>query len=518
MKRRTFIKRSSTAAVPVMLGKVNVSAINNPFFNLLDNGDDRVLVLIQMSGGNDGLNMLLPKDQYGNLHAVRSNILLPENKILDLTDTVGINPAMSSLREVYDQGKLNIIQSVGYPGANRSHFRSTDIWQSASSSSDLLTTGWLGRYFNLLHPDYPTGYPNEDYPDPFAITIGSSVNETCEGTGGNFSTALVDPTNLTALATPINRTLPDSCFGDKMEFLVNSIIQTNAYNDVIEIANEKGANISSKYEDNSTLANKLKVVARLIAGGLKTKVYVVDIGGWDTHGDQVTASDYREGRHPLLLNELSEAITAFQDDLKQLGIEEKVLGMTYSEFGRQIKSNASQGTDHGTAAPLMVFGTCVNSAILGDNPEISPTTKSGEGVPMQFDFRSVYGSILVDWFGVEEQSVRDLLFMDFQHLPILNNCSVTTALDFLDKQQIGLTAFPNPFTNQTKLDFTLKTGWARISIFDTIGHEIKVLSNQRFKEGTHSIIFNSNRLPTGTYFCHVKTNYGQEVKRLVKVQ
>ncbi len=504
------------ATVPVMLGKVNVSAINNPFFNLFDKGDDRVLVLIQMGGGNDGLNMILPKDQYENLNSVRSNILLPENKILDLTDKTGIHPAMEGLKNVYEEGKLNIIQSVGYPDANRSHFRSTDIWQTASDSADVLSTGWLGRYFNLLHPDYPNGYPNEDYPDPFAITIGSSVNETCEGTGGNFSTALVDPSNLSALATPINRTLPDSCFGDKMEFLVNSIIQTNSYNEVIEKANEKGTNLSSKYNDNSNLANKLKVVAKLIAGGLKTKVYVVDIGGWDTHGDQVSEGDYRNGRHPLLLTELSDAITAFQDDLKQLGIEDKVLGMTYSEFGRQIKSNDSQGTDHGTAAPLMVFGTCVNSAIIGDNPEISPDTQQGEGVPMQFDFRSVYGSILVDWLGVAEQSVRDLLFTDFQHLPILNNCATTTALELLDTQQFGLKAFPNPFVNQTKIEFTVKSGWARISLFDVLGHEIKVLSNRRFKEGTHSLILEGHKLPAGNYYCHIKTDYGQEVKQLIK--
>lgn len=506
------------ATVPVVLGKINVSAINNPFFNLLDNGDDRVLVLIQMNGGNDGLNMILPKDQYENLNAVRSNILLPENKILDLTNKTGIHPAMEGLKHVYDEGKLNIIQSVGYPNANRSHFRSTDIWQTASDSSDILSTGWLGRYFNLLHPDYPNGYPNEDYPDPFAITIGSSVNETCEGTGGNFSTALVDPANLTALATPVNRSLPDTCFGDKMEFLVNSIIQTNAYNDVIESANEKGANLSSKYDIESTLANKLKVVARLIAGGLKTKVYVVNIGGWDTHGDQVSATDYRNGRHPLLLKELSDSITAFQDDLKQLRVEEKVLGLTYSEFGRQINSNDSQGTDHGTAAPIMVFGTCVNAAVLGDNPEISPDTKKGEGVPMQFDFRSIYGSILIDWFGVEEQSVRDLLFTDFQHLPILNNCSTTTALAFLDDKQIGLESFPNPFINQTKIEFTLQAGWARISLFDVLGHEIKILSNQRFNEGTHSLILNGQGLPSGSYYCHIRTDYGQAVKRLVKVR
>ena len=516
MKRRTFIKRSSAATIPVMLGKVNVAAINNPLFELMNN-DDRVLVLIQMGGGNDGLNMLIPTDQYANLAAVRSNILIPENKILAITDTLGLHPEMSGIQQVHDAGKLNVIQSVAYPDQNRSHFRSTDIWHTGSNAKEVWTTGWLGRYFNLMHPDYPNGYPNESFPDPFAITIGSSVNETCEGVGGNFSTALVDPADLSALATPINPALPDSCFGDKMQFLVNSIIQTNAYNGVIETANSKANNLSTKYTD-TKLADKLKVVARLIAGGLKTKVYVVDIGGFDTHGDQVLDSDVTKGEHADLLKELSDGIAAFQDDIEQLGIDQRVIGMTYSEFGRRIRSNDSLGTDHGTAAPMMVFGSCVNPTIIGANPEISPEVDRQEGVAMQFDFRSVYGSILVDWMGLEEQTVRDLLFPEFQHLPILNNCDAATALEFLEEESIELTAFPNPFNQYINIEFTLKSGWAKISLFDVLGNELKVLSNQRFSEGKHTINLATHELAVGSYYCHLQTDYGQQVKRLVKVQ
>ena len=518
MKRRDFIKNSSAATIPVMLGKVNVSALNNPFFKLLNQEDDRVLVLIQMSGGNDGLNMILPKDQYANLAAVRSNILVPESSILDLTDTVGLHPSMTGLKQVYDDAKLNIIQSVAYPDQNRSHFRSTDIWQTGSNAKEVWTTGWLGRYFNLLHSDYPTGYPNEAFPDPFAITIGSSVSETCEGTGGNFSTALVDPGNLSALATPVNRTLPNTCFGEQMEFLVNSISQTNAFNEVIEVANNKGANLSSKYGEENRLANKLKVVARLIAGGLKTKVYVVDIGGFDTHSDQVLGGDSTTGTHAELLAELSDAIAAFQDDLQLLSLEQRVIGLTFSEFGRRIRSNDSLGTDHGTAAPMMVFGACVNPAILGENPVISPEADRQEGVAMQFDFRSVYSSLLVDWFGVEVQTVRDLLYPDFQHLPILNTCSQTTAVDFLETNLVKLTASPNPFSQQTQLEFSVQSGWVKISLFDVMGNELRVLTSQRFSEGTHQLSLDTGDLATGSYICHIQTNYGQQAIRVVKVR
>lgn len=518
MKRRTFIKRSSAVTIPVMLGKVNVAALKNPFFQLMNKEDDRVLVLIQMSGGNDGLNMIIPRDQYDNLSQVRSNILIPENKILPISDTVGLHPEMKGIQTIHETGKLNIIQSVAYPNQNRSHFRSTDIWHSGSNAQEIWTTGWLGRYFNLMHPNYPTGYPNETFSDPFAITIGSSVNETCEGVGGNFSTALVDPANLSALATPINPALPDSCFGDKMQFLVNSIVQTNAYNEVIERANSKATNLSNKYADENKLANKLKVVARLIAGGLKTKVYVVDIGGFDTHAEQVSIGDTTTGEHAVLLKELSDAVAAFQDDIEQLGVDQRVIGLTYSEFGRRIRSNDSFGTDHGTAAPMMVFGSCVNSAVLGTNPEIVPDVDKKEGVPMQFDFRSIYGSILVDWMGLEEQTVRDLLFPEFQHLPILNICNTSTALDFLETSKFELTAYPNPFNQFTNIEFTVNAGWVKISLFDVLGSEVKVLTNQKFNKGTHAIKLVGHDLPTGSYYCHIQTDYGQQVQRLISVK
>ena len=518
MKRRSFIKRSSTVALPLVLGGINVEAINNPFFNAFEGDDDRVLVMIQLGGGNDGLNMIIPKDQYSNLVEVRSNIIIPESQILDLTDTVGLHPVMGDLKTVYDQGKVGIIQSAGYPNQNRSHFRSSDIWHSGSSAEEVWTTGWLGRYFDTVAPNYPTGYPNENFPDPLAITIGSSVSETCEGDGGNFSLALADPDNLTALSTPINTDSPDSCFGDKMDFLVTSIIQTNAYNDVVEAASENGNNLSTKYTDENKLANSLKVVARLISGGLKTKVYVVNLGGFDTHGDQVVEGATTTGEHADLLQELSEAICAFQDDLQLLGLDERVVGMTYSEFGRRIRSNGSVGTDHGTAAPMILFGSCVNSGIMGNNPEISVDVDNQEGVPMQFDFRSVYGSLLVDWFGLETSTVQSLLFEDFQYISLLLDCSDTTPIkEVLVADQISIEVFPNPFSQTVTVQFTVPKGHVKISLFDVLGSQLKVITSQQFNAGTHTLQMDTSQLATGSYYYHIQTDHSRQVKRVVKV-
>ena len=497
MKRRSFIKRSSAVTLPLVLGGVKVEALNNPFFNAFNVEDDRVLVLIQLNGGNDGLNMVIPKDQYSNLAQVRSNIIIPENQILNLTDTVGLHPVMGELKNVFDNGKLNIVQSAGYPNQNRSHFRSTDIWSTGSSAEEIWTKGWLGRYFDLLAPNFPAGYPNAGFPDPLAITIGSSVSETCEGEGGNFSLALSDPDNLTALTTPINNDSPDSCFGDKMDFLVTSIVQTNAYNGVVETANQNGSNLSTKYVADNNLSESLKVVARLISGGLQTKVYVVNLGGFDTHGDQVVASDTTTGEHAVLLKELSDAIAAFQDDLELLGIDERVIGMTYSEFGRRIRSNGSLGTDHGTAAPMILFGSCVNPGIMGTNPEISVDVDTQEGVPMQFDFRSVYGSILMDWFGLELSVVQGLLHQGFEYVPILLDCSDDSG-PHVHLEDTTIDILPHPTGNIFTITGVI--GSYQVRILDENGATHQTLT------GSNVVNIDMNNLPAGLYFLHIERN------------
>ena len=175
MKRRTFLKSASAVSVPIMLGGLQVSAIaRSPFMNAA-NGSDKILILIRLDGGNDGLNTLIPLDQYEKLYNVRQNLIVPENDLLPIDHDLGFHPAMSGMKTMYDEGKMNIIQDVGYPNQNRSHFRSTDIWTSGSAADVFETTGWMGRYFGSLYPGYPEGYPNDDCPDPFAITLGSFV-------------------------------------------------------------------------------------------------------------------------------------------------------------------------------------------------------------------------------------------------------------------------------------------------------------------------------------------------------
>lgn len=517
MKRRSFIKSGSLLAVPGLLGGVPVSALASSSLSGLINGEsDRVLVLIQLNGGNDGLAMVIPRDQQDNLAAVRPNIFIPEDKFINITDTVALHPSMQGAANLYNDAKLNIIQGVAYPNQNRSHFRSSDIWHTGSSADEFLATGWLGRYFSNRYPGYPSGYPTAECPHPFALTIGNSVTETCQGETGNFSLAVVDPENLNQLASPTNNEDLTGCAKSKLDFLVTAIQQTNVYSEVLTEIYEQGTNMSDKYNLEDQLAVRLRTVARMISGGAQTKIYVVSLGGFDTHAFQTEDGDTDTGIHADLLGTLSSAIEAFQDDIEQLGLADRVIGMTYSEFGRRIRSNASFGTDHGTAAPLLVFGKCVNAGIVGQNVQINLDVNQNEGVPMQHDFRSVYGSMLMDWFDVQEDEVNELFNHDFQYIPIANNCNTSTNTNDLQEDVFSLKVYPNPFDRKFNLEFDSKNEWIKISVFNTIGSEVKVLMNKTINYGNHLMSFDLEGLPAGAYFVRVMSRSNQRTIRIIK--
>lgn len=521
MKRRNFIKNASAvASLPIFVNGMKLSALSkSSLFDFVDPASDRVLVLIQMNGGNDGLNMVIPRDQYDGLAAVRNNIMIPEAKVLKLTNKVGVHPAMTGVKSLYDDGKLTVVQAAGYPNQNRSHFRSTDIWTSGSPATQFWNTGWMGRYFEEDDPAYPEGYPNAEHPHPFAITMGSIVSETCQGTAVNYSLTLENPFNLIPLTEGSGGPMTDTPYGRELSFLRTSIAQTNAYAETITAAANGGGN-KATYPENNRLASQLKNIALLIGGGLQTKVYIANIGGFDTHANQVVGGDTTTGSHADLLQMLSEAITAFQNDLKLQGIEERVVGMTFSEFGRRIRSNESSGTDHGTAAPLLVFGSCVKTGVLGENPEISSDVDRDEGVPMQHDFRDVYGSILKDWFGASTSDVKTMLYPEFQYLPLLRDCNATTATEDLafNEKELQINNYPNPFSTITNITFQLpEDAWVRLSVFDALGSELQVLFNKRLNSGEHQVSFNGGHLANGVYFYRLQIGNQVKTKRMMKV-
>lgn len=516
MKRRDFIKISSVISIPVFFNGFGVKVFANKPVPSINEYNDKVLVLIQLDGGNDTLNTVIPLDQYSNLSKVRSNIMIPENKVINISNGIGFHPEMQGLKNVLDDNKLNIIRAVGYPNQNRSHFRSTDIWMSGSAANVQKTTGWFGSYFSLEHEEYPNGYPNSDINYPFAITIGSTASSTCQGKFGNYSLAVSNANQAGELFEGEWDTFPNNCFGNQLSFVRDTIRQSNAYSDIVSEAFNKGNNLSTKYPEDNKLAKSLKDVAKMISGGLGTKVYLVRLGGFDTHSGQVEANDVTKGKHGLLLKTLSDAIEAFQDDLKLLKLEERVIGMTFSEFGRRIQSNASYGTDHGSAVDLFVFGKCINAGFTGKNPEISDNIDKKEAVAMQFDFRSVYGSLLVDWFEADEDEVKSFLFDDFQKLPIVNSCSPSSA-ENLSQIDFNPEITPNPVENKAKLTFIANGEQVKISIINELGAELKIIANRKFSQGIHEIPLYTGKLSSGIYFVRLISNTSQTTKRLVKI-
>lgn len=525
MKRRDFLKNTIPAvSIPVFMGGFTFKTLaQSPFLNALalsGMNNDRVLVLIQLNGGNDGLNTLIPLDQYPNLMNARSNVAIQEGRVLKLSDATGLHPSMTGLQQLYKDQKLNVVQSVGYPNQNFSHFRSTDIWLTASDSNQVLNSGWLGRYLANEYAGYPTGYPNATMPDPLAIQIGSVLSSGLQGPAVSMGMAITSASSFYQLVTGAVDVAPNTPAGHELTYIRQVNQQTQQYVTAIKTAAGKATNLSTLYppsSDKNGLADQLKIVANLIAGGLKTKVYLVNLGGFDTHSGQVDITGTDTGAHADLLKKVSIAVTAFQDDLRLLGIEDKVAGMTFSEFGRRIKSNNSNGTDHGAAAPLFVFGTGVNPAILGTNPTIPGSVSVNDNVPMQFDFRSVYASVLKDWFEVSDAVLKDVLIQDFQILPIFKTKSGISETPSEATFSLGQN-YPNPFNASTRIPFTTNGDHVQLKVFNTLGQEVRTLVDAILDKGSHEIVFEADGLADGLYYYRLQCGNYQEVKNFSLVK
>ncbi len=435
MKRRNFLKYSAAASVPIMVGGFPVTATGRS--SVLDmiaassQANGRILVVIQMNGGNDGLNTVIPLDKYSNLVNARSNVLIPQASILSLNGnpTTGFHPGLAEMRTMFNNGLVNITQAVSYPNPNFSHFRATDIWFTASDANVNLNTGWLGRSLNEDYPGFPGAYPNATMPDPLSIQIGSQSSIMTQGPVTNMSMSVTDPASFYNLVNGIVDPAPATPYGHELTYLRLIKQQTNAYTSVVRTAFNAAANQTSLYPANNELAAQLKIVARLIKGGLKTPVYIVNHpDSFDTHSNQVDTGDKTQGTHAEHLKLLSKAVNAFQDDLRLMGVDNRVATMNFTEFGRRIKSNNSNGTDHGSATPFFVIGKNVNPIIIGTSPDIPLNATVEDNIPMQNDFRSVYYTVLKDWFQLNPAQLNAVLFQPFINLPIFNQAVLPVTL------------------------------------------------------------------------------------------
>ncbi|QQS28186.1 MAG: DUF1501 domain-containing protein [Sphingobacteriales bacterium] len=429
MQRRKFLQTLAPAIVlPSLLQGLTIRAYSaTPFIqelSALQTDTDRVLVLIQLNGGNDGLNTVIPLDQYENLQAARGNVLATEDSVLPLSGTTatGLHPAMEGMRQLYEEGKLSIIQGVGYPNFSFSHFRATDIYATGSSGIENLETGWIGRYLEHEFNGFPAGFPNPEMPDPPAIQLGLGIPLLFQAAATNMAMTISGPNVFNNWVNGGGSGLPSTPAGIELAYLRTIAQQTQSYASQIIAASEAVTSQNPNYPEAGVneLSDQLKLVARLIAGGLKTRIYLVSIGGFDTHSNQIGGGSSNTGTHATLLGKVSDAIKAFTDDLTFLNIEDRVLGMTFTEFGRRVKANASAGTDHGTCYPMFVFGTNLQPGMVGVNPVIPASVGVNFNLPTQHDYRAVYGTLLKDWFCLPQTIANDIMLHNFTALPIVN--------------------------------------------------------------------------------------------------
>lgn len=553
MKRRDFIKHLpigvAAASIPVAFPGFTATAFGrNPLLDALLNAQaetNRVLVLINLSGGNDGLNTCIPfQDPLYDQNRPKVGYISPlEKATLQnylLRPDMALNPQMdtpsnqSKVMKLWKDGKFGIVQNVGYNNGNRSHFRSTDIWNTASDSNLIVSTGWVGRYLENERPNYPADVlPNED---PLAMSIDFTPPLTFQGSKSMMGVAVDDPSKYNPAFLYEDNVPPANNYGDELGYVRNVLIQSDIYGDRFKNLFPSTPTNNVSYPTGNRLAQQLKKVAWCISKGMKTRVYFVSQAGYDTHVQQ--ESKVPDAGQGLLLFQLAEAISLFQQDIEAFGVADRVIGMTYSEFGRRVHDNDSAGTDHGTAAPQFFFGNEINGELYGDHPKLAISDLDQyQDLKPQYDFRQLFAAVLTDWFGASANLRKAVLNKpefstqaDFDFRFPVNGSGEMKSL--ITNPAAGVTStreedrifvldqnYPNPVRSETTIVFRLsQSADVRLEVFDSRGELMATPVASRLGRGEHPIAFDARRLANGTYFYRLDVNGMVETKSMKVVR
>jgi uncharacterized protein (DUF1501 family) len=569
MKRRKFIQQLSLAAVPITLGGIPIKLMaENSLTRMAEQStNDRVLVILQLHGGNDGLNSIIPVEAYDLYYRWRANIAIPAKnsvrKMIPLDSTlpkeaqVGLHPDMIAMKDLYDRGRMALVQGVSYKNNNGSHFRGRDISFMGGGFDDYFSSGWVGRYLQqeFAPKTYPNDFPNPDMKDPLAIEMGSDVSLIFHQDGNiPTSISLNDPQSFAKLVEELEGftdqgidprgkppvALENSPYGKELNWILGLEDKSQDYAerlyDVYKAASASSVTYPERYPFNAPkgsmrngLTPQLQLVARLLDGGgpglgVKTKVFLVKMGGFDTHAEQVESYDPTMGQHAALMYHIASAMKAFQEDLKARGLEDRVLTVTTSEFGRRVRANGSYGTDHGTGAPVMIFGKGVQPGVVGVVPDLNK-----QNVEMQYDYRQVYANLLRDWMLVDENKINnDIFFKDFlngpkedgtgnyEPLPLATQVISGVSEGFINNRFSLEDCHPNPANEHTIINFKINsTNLVDLILKDNQGRTLKNILHEERAEGSHSVRVDVTDLPTGIYFYRLKTGFFQDTKKLI---
>ncbi|WP_410006513.1 DUF1501 domain-containing protein [Aequorivita nionensis] len=511
--RRSFIQALGLAgAGGIMLGHASVTASKPSPLSvaLAASENDNILVIIRLKGGNDGLNTIVPIYDYATYANLRPNIRHQQNNLINLNADFAIPNFMGGLESVWGDGKMKIIHGVGYPQQNLSHFRSAAIWAS-TDDVNVENTGWWGRYFEDLYPDYLVNPPEI----PPAVQIGSIGDLIFEGNDSNYAFSVANTEQLANVAQNGVQhdvtNLPDCVYGDKLLFMRATTNTTVRYSSVINNAYMASTNSSSYSDEN--LAKQLAIVARLIKGNLGTKVYMVTLDGFDTHANQT--DDQR-----ALLEDLSDSIKDFYDDLAATGMDDKVLTMTISEFGRRPYENGSNGTDHGAASPVMLFGSGLDgNGFVGTHPNLTEWDADDNLIPTT-DFRDVYSTVLTEWFCLDPSVVSSILLnQNYQTLDMGITCQNLSSTNFNDTTRfVHVPIYQN---DRTLIEINMpNTANVDIRLYDMMGREVGTLENKILYPGKYSIDVKEKirtRLSYGQYIYRISTG-GQFYSKSIQIR
>ena len=509
--RRAFMQALGlTGAGSIMLSGnlVTASTGSSLAAAINDSPTDRVLVIIRLKGGNDGLNTIVPTYDYDAYANYRPNIRIQESNLLALNDDFGVANYMQGIKNLWDDGKMRVVHGVGYENHSLSHFNGSDNWATTDVTNQGVDTGWMGRYFEELYPDFLFDPPEK----PAAIQIGNQGNLIFDGAETSYAMAVANPQQLYQIASEgvlfSLDNIADTFHGNQSEYLRGLANTTLNYAEDINIAFES-ASEGTGYTDGE-LSEQLNIVSRLVRGNLGTKVYFVSLGGFDTHNNQPQ-------RHENLMTELSDSLEAFYNDLDTAGMGDNVLSMTISEFGRRTEQNGSNGTDHGAASQMMLFGGGLEgNGFIGDHPDLGDLDMVGN-LKFGIDFRQVYASVLTDWLCVDASIVNEaLLGQNFETLPLGYSCTTLGDQELLSGSKFIHQAFYRD--NQVFLRYVLQENMhVDIKLYAMTGQLVKTVSNAFMLTGEHIVTISENKgvLSSGSYIYRIATRSGYYSKVVI---